>query len=68
MKCFCDFFAETETLWSQGPVTQDFFKIVFDSAEILTFQHFRVCSVRDEIRSTYAHSAMKFIPRMLSAQ
>ena len=21
---FCDFFAETETIWSQGPVTRDF--------------------------------------------
>jgi hypothetical protein len=34
---FLTFFAETESLWSQGPVTRDFLKIVFDSAEIFDF-------------------------------
>ncbi len=70
-------FAETETLWSQGPVTRDFWKIVFNSAEIFDFytfprmlsrrwNPFRVCSASDEIRSAYAQCAMKFVSRMLS--
>ncbi len=40
------------------------FKIMFDSVEIFNF--FRICSASDEIHSTYAQCAMKFIPRMLS--
>ncbi len=54
-----------------------FFKIVFDSAEIIDFEtfprmlsmrwnRFRVCSASDEIRSAYAQCAMKLVPRMLS--
>jgi hypothetical protein len=54
-----------------------FLKIVFDSAEIFDFKtfprmlslwwhRFRVCSACDEIRSTYAQCAIKFVPRMLS--
>jgi hypothetical protein len=31
-----------------------YLKIVFDSAEILTFKHFRACSACDEIVSAYA--------------
>ncbi len=31
------FFAETETLWSQGACNTRFLKIVFDSAEIFDF-------------------------------
>jgi hypothetical protein len=43
-----------------------FLKIVFDSAEIFDFKHFRVCSASDEIHSAYAQPAMTFVPRMLS--
>jgi hypothetical protein len=70
------FFAETETLWSQGPVTRDFWKLYPIRPRYLTFKHFRVCSACDEIRSQYAQHAMKcspyaqcaikFVPRMLS--
>ncbi len=49
-------------------------KIIFDSAEIFDFlhilsqrcNHFLVYSASDEIRSSYAQPAMKFVPRMLS--
>jgi hypothetical protein len=56
MKFFFTFFAETETLWSQGPVTRN--------------RHPRaihpVCSACDEMGSSYAQCAIKFVPRMLS--
>jgi len=68
MKFVKYFFAETESLWSQGPVTRDFLNIVFDSAEIFDFKHFCVCSASDEIHSAYAQPAMKFVLRMLSVQ
>ncbi len=76
MKCFKTFFAETETLWSQGPVTQDFCKSYWIRPRYSTFKHraclacdenrFPVCSACDEISSPYAQSAIKFVPRMLS--
>ncbi len=46
------FFAETESLWSQGPVTQDFWKSYSIQPRYLTFKHFRVCSVSDKIISS----------------
>ncbi len=51
---FFDFFAATETLWFQGPVTRDFWKS---------------CSIRPRLLnlSSYAQPAMmKCVPRMLS--
>jgi hypothetical protein len=51
---FLNLFAETETLWSQGPVTQDFWKSYSIRPRYSTFNHFRVCSASDEIHSTYA--------------
>jgi hypothetical protein len=53
---FLTFFAETETLWSQGPVRPRY----------STFKHFRACSACDEIGSQYAQHAMKLVPRILS--
>jgi hypothetical protein len=41
-----------------------FLKIAFDS----TFKHFRACSACDEIGSSYAQHAMKFVPHMLSVR
>jgi hypothetical protein len=67
-KFFCDFFAETETLWSQGPVTRDFYKSCSTRPRYSTFKHFRPCSACDEIGSAYAQHAMKFVPRMLSVR
>jgi hypothetical protein len=63
---FLNFFAETETLWSQGPVTRDFWKLYSIRPRYSTFKHFPVCSATDEIRSAYAQCAIKFVPRMLS--
>ncbi len=64
---FClHFFAETETLWSQGPVTQDFWKLCSIRPRYSTFKHFCVCSASDKIYSAYAQPAMKFVPRILS--
>jgi hypothetical protein len=63
---FFTFFAETETLWSQGPVTQDFWKSYSIRLRYSTFKHFRACSACDEISSAYAQCAIKFVPRMLS--
>jgi hypothetical protein len=63
---FFFFFAETETLWSQGPVTKDFWKPYSIRPRYSTFKHFRVCSASNEIRSAHAQCAMKFVPRMLS--
>jgi hypothetical protein len=53
---FYTFFAETETIWSQGPVTRDFWKsyIRFD-------QDIRLLNI-----SAHAQHAMKSVPRMLS--
>ncbi len=61
---FLTFFAETETIWSQGPATRDFFKSYSIRLRYSTFKHFRACSACDEIGSTYAQHAMKFVPRM----
>jgi hypothetical protein len=66
---FLTFFAETETLWSQGPVTWDFRKSYSIRPRYSTFKHFRACSVCsacDEISSPYAQCAIKFVLRMLS--
>jgi hypothetical protein len=52
---FETFFAETETLWSQGPLTQ-----VFEN-RIQYGQDIRLFNI-----SGYAQPAMKSIPRMLS--
>jgi hypothetical protein len=48
---FIYFFAETETIWSQGPVTRDFFKSYSNWQRYSTFKHFRACSACDEIGS-----------------
>ncbi len=48
------FFAETETLPFQGHVTRDFWKSYSIRPKYSTFKHFRVCSVCDKLRSTYA--------------
>ena len=45
------FFAETETIWSQGPVTRDFKKSYSNWQRYSTFKHFRACSACDEIGS-----------------
>ncbi len=66
MKFFLTFFAETETLWSQGPVTRDFWKSYTIRPRYSTFKHFRACSACNEIGSQYAQCAIKFVPRMLS--
>ncbi len=66
MKFFLNFFAETGTLWSQGPVTWDFWKSYSIRPRYSTFKHFWVCSASDEIHSAYAQPAMGFPPRMLS--
>ncbi len=73
---FNTFFAETETIWSQGPVTRDFSKSIRIGRDIRLLnisahaQHamkwFLVCSACDEIRSAYAQCTIKFVPRMLS--
>ncbi len=56
---FClTFFAETQTLWSQGPVIRDFWKSYSIRPRYSTFKHFRLCSATDEIS----------IPRMFSQQ
>ncbi len=71
------FFAEIETLWSQGPVTQDFwnsYSIRLRYSPFWTFSRmlsqrwnpFRVWSASDKICSSYAQCVMKFVPRMLS--
>ncbi len=65
---FLNFFAETETLWSQGPVSWDFWKSCSIRPKYSTFKHFRVCSASDEIHSQYAQPAIKFVPRMLSVR
>ena len=66
---FClTFFAETQTLWSQGPVTRDFWKSYSIRPRYSTFKHFRACSACDEIGSSYDQHAMKFVPRMLSVR
>ncbi len=62
------FFAETESLWSQGPVTRDFGKSYSIRPRYSTFKHFRVCSVSDEIISSYVQPAFKSFPRMLSVR
>jgi hypothetical protein len=61
------FFAETEALWSQGPITRDFWKSYSVLPRYSTLKNFRVCSLfsqrwnpfrvcsaSDEIRSAYA--------------
>ncbi len=64
---FLTFFAETESLWSQGPGTRDFWKSYSIRPRYSTFKHFRAYSACDEIGSQYAQHAMKLVPRMLSA-
>ncbi len=61
MKFFNTFFAETESLWSQGPVTRDFRKSYSIRPRYSTFKHFRVCSGCNKIISSYAQrqSAIK---------
>ena len=54
MTFFFTFFAETESLWSQGPVTRDFKNRIRFGRDI------RLLNV-----SPYAQSAMKSFPRML---
>ncbi len=68
MNFFLTFFAETESLWSQGPVTRDFLKSYSILPRYSTFKHFRECSACDEIGSQYAQHAIKLVPRMLSVQ
>ena len=64
---FITFFAETETIWSQELVTQDFWKSYSIRPRYSTFKHFGTCSACDEIRSVvYAQCAIKFVPHMLS--
>ncbi len=74
---FLTFFAETETIWSQGPVTRDFWKLysirprysrfkTFPRMLSMWWNRFRVCSACDDIRSAYAQCAIKFVPHMLS--
>ncbi len=62
------FLAETETLWSQGPVTRDFLKSYSIRPRYSTFKHFRACTACNEIGSQYAQHAMKLVPRMLSVR
>jgi hypothetical protein len=52
---FFDFFAETETLWSQGPVTRDFENRIQFGRDI------QLLNI-----SAHAQHAMKFVPSMLS--
>ncbi len=77
MKFFFTFFADTETIWSQGPVARDFWKLysirprystlkTFPRMLSMRWNRFQVCSACDEIGSTYAQCAIKFVPRMLS--
>ncbi len=63
---FVDLFVETETFWSQGPVTRDFWKSYSVWPRYSTLKHFRACSASDENISLYAQPAMKCLPRMLS--
>ncbi len=65
---FKTFFAETETLWSQGPVTRDFWKSYSIRPRYSTFKHFHACSACDETGSQVAQHAMKLVPRMLSVR
>ena len=65
---FLTFFVETETKWSQGPVTRDFWISYSILPRYSAFKHFRVWSASEEIHSAYAQPAMKFVPRMLSVR
>ncbi len=65
---FLTFFAETKTLWSQGPVKRDFLKSYSIRPRYSTFKHFRACSACDGIGSEDAQHAMKFVLRMLSVR
>jgi hypothetical protein len=80
---FNTFFAETESLWSQGPVTRDFWKSYSIPPRYSTFKHFHVCSGCDKIISPYAQHVCicktvhifpladhmrKFVRRMLSVR
>ncbi len=66
MKFFIYFFAEFESLWSQGPVIRNFWKSYLIRPRYSTFKHFCVSSASDEIVSSYAQPAMKYFPHMLS--
>ncbi len=59
-------FCRNRNHMSQGPVTWDFWKLYSIRPRYLTFNHFRVCSACDEICSSYAQCAIKFVPHMLS--
>jgi hypothetical protein len=59
---FLYFFAETESLWSQGPVTRDLLKSYSIRLRYSTFKHCRLCSVSDEIISTHAQPVFKLFP------
>ncbi len=60
------YFCRNQTIWSQGPVTRDFWKLYSIRPRYSTFKHFRACSACDKIGSVYAKHAMKFVLRMLS--
>ena len=76
MTFFFTFFAETESLWSQGPVTRDFKNRIRFGRDIRLLnisahaQHAinRFCAhlACDEISSAHTQRAIKFVPRMLS--
>jgi hypothetical protein len=63
---FFDFFSETETIWSQGTATRDFWKLYSIRPRYSTFKHFCACSACNEIGSAYAQCVIKFVLGMLS--
>ncbi len=80
LNLFFDFFAETETLWSQGHVTRDFSFCVSSACDEIVSVHAQPafgCSCKNcrnlnaglsyaKIRSVYAQCAMKSFLPMLS--
>jgi hypothetical protein len=52
-------FVETESLWSQEPVTRDFWKSCSIRPRYLIFKHFSVGSASDEIVSAYSQQSLK---------
>ncbi len=58
--------SETESLWTQEPVTRDFLKSYSIRLWYSTFKHFCGCSASIEIVSSYAKLAIKLFPPMLS--
>ncbi len=69
---FNTFFVETESLWTQEPVTRDFWKSYSIRLRYSTFKDFCVFSASDKIRSAHAqhifHDVFKWVwfPLMLS--